>query len=75
MPCTSKKISKCHSQGKICNPLTSRCVSTKGARGRAAVLLPEQLTVPMLKELLKAAGVKGYSKLRKQELINMFRSL
>ena len=73
--CTMRKISKCHLANKVCYPLSGRCVSPTGKRGRSTVLLPEQLPGWMLVEFLKEQGVSGYSGKSKAELVKMYRRI
>lgn len=66
-------VQKCHSQGKILNPVSRRCVSRTGAIGKNIVLDPEMLSVKMLREFLAEKGIKGISKSSKEELIKLYK--
>ena len=70
---TVRLVQKCHSQGKILNPISRRCVSRTGAIGKNIVLDPEMLSVKMLREFLALKGIKGISKTQKEELIQLYK--
>ena len=70
-PCTVSKNTKCIANRKVCNPPSGRCASPK----RVASMSYELLTVPLLKILCKDAGIKGFSKLKKQQLVNLLTNL
>lgn len=38
------------------------------------LLKPEEMKLPELKKLAKSRGIRGYSKLKKSELVNLLRS-
>ena len=74
--CTVRRQTMCIKDQKVCNTHSGRCVNPVGKAGKTSNIYNYGImTVPLLKILCKDAGIVGFSKMRKADLVATLNSL